>query len=241
MWDFVRYYCRLVKSLDPVNAVTVGHTFIEDVEPTIDDVDVFSFHDYFSTRKAIRGTYDAAVELSKKYNKTFLNSELACLCRANPYDLSLELCEEYNTGWYLFELMIQGYWGDVHGIFYPDGTVRDPAIVSAIMGFHRNRSETAIKTNANKEGYAERGIRMVQEALEEKTEVFRASRKPVEEVLEAAEFCANLLECCELVPMYDPPTARINRLRNQENPDMLEARKLAYELVELLRKYCQLV
>lgn len=57
--------------------------------------------------------------------------------------------------------------------------------------------------NANKEGYAQRGVAMVQEALSEKTKVFRAGRKSLDEVLEAAEFCANLLEACELVPMYD--------------------------------------
>ena len=92
--------------------------------------------------------------------------------------------------------MIDGYWSDVHGIFYPDGTVRDPSIPAAVLGFRRKRDEGMVYPNANKEGYAQRGISMVKEALEEKTKVFRAGRKSIDEVLEAAEFCANLLEAC---------------------------------------------
>lgn len=241
IWKYVSHYCRLVKSLDDNNAVTVGHTFIHDAEPTIDDVDVISFHDYSGTRSKVRKNYEAAVELSRKYGKPFINSELACLCRANPYDMALQICEEYHTGWYIFELMIGGYWADVHGVFYEDGTVRDPSIVAAIMGFYKNRSETAIKPNPNKEGHAVMGIKMISDALKERTEAFKAERKPLDQILEACEWCANLLEGCEMVPMYDPLTARINRLREQEKPDILEARKLAFELVELLRKYCQLV
>ena len=80
---------------------------------------------------------------------------------------------------------------------------------------------------------------MVKEALEEKTKVFRAGRKSIDEVLEAAEFCANLLEACELVPMYDPPTARITQIRKAG--DEREARKLAYELALLLQEKCLLL
>lgn len=241
VWEFVRHYCRLVKSLDEYNAVTVGHTLAEDVEPTVEAVDVISFHDYSPTERTIRENYEAAKILSQKYGKPFINSELACLCRANPYDLALKTCEEYGTGWYLFELMVGGYWADVHGIFYEDGTVRDPSIVAAVMGFYRNRAKSAVKPNPNKEGHAQKAIGLIRAALEEKTEIFVAERKPVEDILEACEYCANLLESCEMVPMYDPPTARISRLRQQESPDMQEARKLAYELAELLRKNCQIL
>lgn len=135
--------------------------------------------------------------------------------------------------------MIDGYWSDVHGIFYPDGTVRDPSIPAAVLGFRRKRDEGMVYPNANKEGYAQRGISMVKEALEEKTKVFRAGRKSIDEVLEAAEFCANLLEACELVPMYDPPTARITQIRKAG--DEREARKLAYELALLLQEKCLLL
>ena len=241
MWDFVRHYCNLVKDLDKENPITIGHTFVKDIEPTVECTDVISFHDYFSTRAAIENTYKSAKELSDKYKQPLINSEMGCLGRANPYDLALEMCEKHSAGWYLFELMIGGYWGDIHGIVYSDGTVRDPSVVAAIMGFHRNRTETAVKANANKEGYAERGIQMVKEALECEKEVFSAARKPVEGLLEAMEYCANLLECCELVPMWEPPTARINKWRREDNPDIYEIRAYAYELISILKKNCQII
>lgn len=235
--EFLRRSCDKVRRLDNVNAVTIGHTYMSDVEDTIGEVDVFSFHDYLPVRRQIEESYLAAEELSVRTGKPFLNSELCCLCRANPYDLALDICREHHTGWYLFELMITGYWSDVHGIFYPDGTVRDPSIPAAVLGFRRKRDEGMVFPNANKEGYAQRGVAMVQEALSEKTKVFRAGRKSLDEVLEAAEFCANLLEACELVPMYDPPTARIARIRKAG--DEREARKMAYELALLLQEKCQ--
>lgn len=237
--DFLHRLCAMVRSLDPDNAITIGHTYVQDIAPTLNDVDVFCFHDYLSTRRAVRATYDEALEISRESNKPFMNSEMCCLCRANPYDMALDICREYHTGWYLFELMIVGYWGDVHGIFYEDGTVRDPSIPAAVLGFSRKRTGDRVLPNPNKEGYAQKGIQMVKDALEEKTEVFHAGRKSIDEVLEAAEFCANLLEGCELVPMADPPTAQIERIRKSQ--DMQAARKLAYDLARLLQEYCQIL
>ena len=242
MWSFVGHYLKLVKQLDPVNAVTVGHTYVKDIEPTVELTDVISFHDYFSTRKVVGETYEKAKELSKKYNQPLINSELGCLGRANPYDMALEYAEKNHAGWYLFELMIGGYWGDIHGVVYPDGTVRDPSVVAAILGFRRNRDlDTMIKPNPNKEGYALTGINMLKEALQCETEVFRAKRKPAHELLEACEYCANLIECCELVPMYEPLLPKVFKWRSQEDPDILEIREFAYELAEILKKYCQII
>jgi hypothetical protein len=241
IWAFVKYYCNLTHEFDSGHPITVGHTFSRDIEPTVNEVGIISFHDYLPTRKLIQATYDEAISLGKKYNKPLINSEMACLCRANPYDLALEICEKNHVGWYIFELMIDSYWSDVHGIFYPDGSIRDPSIVAAIMGFHRNRSNSAIKAHANREGHALKAIQKVKEALDEGVEVFTIKRKTVEEILEAAEYCANLLEACELVPMWDPPTAKIGRLRAQTNPDPMAARKLAFDLAELLRTHCQLL
>lgn len=242
LWNFVRHYCRLVKELTPETAVTIGHTFLEDVEPTADCVDVMSVHDYLETRSRVEATYRGMQELEAKYGKPFLNSELSCLCRSNPYDMSLEICQKYHTGWYVFQLMIEGYWGDVHGIFYPDGTIRDPSIVAALMGCFRNRDKkTMIPPNPNKEGHVPLAIRAVEEALTDKVVLFKGQRTSPEQILEAAEYCANLLECSEMVPMYEPPTAKIQALREQENPDMVEIRRLAYELAELLKKNCQIL
>ncbi len=244
LWKFVRHYIQYVKSIDPSNnAVTVGNTFITDTEPTADLVDVISFHDYLETRGRVEATYQMAEELAAKYEKPLINSELACLCRSNPYDMALEACERHNVGWYLFELMVHGYWGDVHGIVYPDGTVRDPSIVAAIYGFHRKRDlATAIKPNPNKEGHAYKALQELENSMRQDTALFKNKRKSSDEILEAAEYCANLLEGAEMAPMYEPPTARINEWRKQpeEERDVEAIRAFAYELAQTLKEYCQI-
>lgn len=242
LWKFVRHYIEFVKSIDGDNAVTVGNTFIDDTEPTADLVDVISFHDYLETRKRVEASYVKADAFAARYGKPLINSELACLCRSNPYDMALEACERHNVGWYLFELMVHGYWGDVHGIVYPDGTVRDPSIVAAIYGFHRKRDRgTAIKPNPNKEGHAHKALQLLEETMRQDTTLFQNKRKSSDEILEAAEYCANLLEGAEMVPMYDPPTARINEWRKQpeEERDLEAIRAFAYRLAQTLKKYCQ--
>lgn len=244
MWSFVRHYCSVVKELDSANPITVGQTFIQDVEPTVDLVDVISFHDYLETRQRVESTYVQAAELSTRYHKPLINSELACLARANPYDMALDACERHGVGWYLFELMVHDYWGDVHGIVYPDGTVRDPAIVAAIYGFHRNRDVRArVRPNPNKEGHAYRALKLVDEALTEERALFKHQRKPSDDLLEAAEYCANLLEGSEMVAMIDAPTAQILAWRQQkeEDRDVDAMRIFTYDLAQLLKKHCQIL
>ena len=82
-------------------------------------------------------------------------------------------------------------------------------------------------------------LRRIAETAGELTAMVQEGTGTAQEVLEAAEFCANLLEACELVPMYDPPTARIARIRKAG--DEREARKLAYELAVLLQEKCLLL
>lgn len=241
--DFVRHYCTLVKEIDQDNAITVGHTYPRYLDLTADLVDVLSFHDYLETRQRVENSYLEAKTISERYNKPLINSEMACLCRANPYDMALEICERHNIGWYVFDLIIGGYWGDVHGLVYPDGTVRDPSIIAALYGFHRNRDlETCIKPNPNKEGHAYKALKLLEDALKDDTRVFRHGRKPSDEIMEAAEYCANLLEGSEMVPMYEPPTAKIRAWREQDEEDRdLEAiREFAYELGLELKRYCRI-
>ncbi|NLE74725.1 MAG: cellulase family glycosylhydrolase, partial [Actinobacteria bacterium] len=244
IWKFVRHFTSFTKDTDPVNAVTVGSWHASDIEPTADLVDVLSFHDYQRTRKRVESAYVLAAELSQRYGKPLINSELACLCRANPYDMALEICERHRVGWYLFNLMIDGYWSSVHGIVYPDGTVRDPAIVAAIYGFYRNRNlATAVRPSPNREGHAFRALQAAEEALAERPSVFQYRRQATEDMLEAAEHIANLLEGCEMVPMVVPPTARIQAWRDQpeEERDIEAIRTFTYELAQALKKWCQIL
>lgn len=241
MNTFLKHHCGRIHEVFPETApLTIGHMLITDVYDTLEDVDVISFHDYSPTARRIDAACKEALKISEESGKPVLNSELCCLARANPYDLALSKCEEYHMGWYLFELMIDGYWSDIHGIFYPDGTVRDPSIPAAVMGFYRKRSGERLFENLNKEGHAEIGIGMVKKALtHDCSDTFHITRNDIEDILEAAEYCANLLEGCQMVPMQNPPTAQINELR--EKGDYQGARKLAFELAEILRKECYIL
>lgn len=236
VWKFVHHFLGFVRGLDPVNALGIGHTFIEDTEysKTGDLVDIIIFHDYLETRSKIEASCKRAIELSKKYGKPILNNEMACLCRANPYDVAIEIHDKYKIGWYIFKLMIQeGAWEAVHGVCYPDGTVRDPAIVAAIFGFYRNRGDTAVYPDVNREHFADKAIARAKNALESKSSAV--------ELLDAAEVIINLLECGELTPMACPPSARLLAYRRQESPNIVEMRAWLYSLAETLRKACQIL
>ena len=240
---FVRYQLSSVKKLDPVNAITVGYTFSRELEPTADLVDVLTFHDYTRTRASIEEAYRIAEGVSERFGKPMMNTETGCIARGNPYDLVLEIAGKHKTGWYLFNLIIQGYWGEIHGLFYPDGTVRDPSIIAAVMGFYRNRDlNTIIKPIPNREGHADRALQAIEAALKDNPSAFNYSKTPTDRVLDAAEAAANLLEAAEMVPMYVPPTAQIRFWREQtpEKRDRDAIRAFAYDLGLMLKKYCLL-
>jgi hypothetical protein len=208
---FLRHYIPYVKQLDPVNATTVGYEKSIWLEPTADLVDVLSFHEYTQTRTSVEQSYRIAEETASRHgNKPRLNTETACIARANPYDMVLEVSQKHKTGWYVFELMIHGYWSEVHGLVYPDGTVRDPSIIAALFGFYRNRDlNTIVKPSPNREGRANQALQMIEAALKNDPSVFNHAETPTDKILDAAEYAANLLEAAEMVPMYEPPTARI--------------------------------
>jgi hypothetical protein len=238
-----------VKSLDPVNATTIGHTFARDLE-WCTNVDVFSFHEYSETRQRIETNYVLAETISKKYNKPLINSEMACVCRANPYDVSLEIAESHKVGWYVFQLMVSGGWSDVHGLVYDDGTIRDPSIIAAIYGWHRNRDlKSSVKENPNREGHVRKALDQLKAALggESRGTASRglgpAAPANTDAILEAAEYCANLLEASQMVPMHEPPTARIQLWRSQspEQRDPAAIRKFALELGRTLEQWCDLL
>ena len=241
--EFVRYYLSYVKKLDPENATTVGYTFSSQLGLAADLVDVLSFHDYTEIRSTVEEAYRTAEGFSKKFGKPILNTETGCITRANAYDDVLEIAEKHKTGWYLFNLIIQGYWGEIHGLFYPHGPIRDPAIIAAVMGFYRNRDlNTIVKPVPNREGHAERALKAIEAALKDEEGAFGHSKTPTDKILDAAEYAANLLEAAEMVPMYVPPSAQIRFWREQppEKRDRDAIRAFAYQLGLTLKKYCLL-
>jgi hypothetical protein len=56
----------------------------------------------------------------------------------------------------------------------------------------------------------EKALALLEKALKDETAVFRNRRTSTDDLLEAAEYCANLLEAAEMVPMHEPPTAKSN-------------------------------
>lgn len=237
----VRRMCGIIRKLDPDGILTVGHEFISNCPTTNDLVDVISFHDYLKTRAEIEAVYIEAERQCEETGKPIINTETGCIGRSNPYDVELEICESHNVGWYLFNLVAEGFWGDIHGIIYPDGTVRDPAIVAAIMGFYRNRTPNRIRANPNKEGHAFKAVAAVKDVLNtEEIILFHSKKVTSDDILEAAERCVNILEGAEMVPMWDPPSAKILDWRSQpeEQRDLPVIRKFAYDMAKLVQDNC---
>jgi hypothetical protein len=140
--------------------------------------------------------------------------------------------EEYtkaNVGFYMWELMITGQWGAVHGIFYPDGTVRDPSIAAAMMGIVRNRGDEILMEQPDREGRLTRTVNEGKAWL-------AAGNGTYDEGLRVAEVAANLLEAGQLVPMRDPPSRQVIRL-HKEAQDMAGLRALVTDFVGKLEPY----
>ena len=244
-WSFLRREIDMAQKLAPDCLFTVGYTTAFEIEEsTAKKLDVLSFHDYSESRERARNNYELAKQWSEKLGKPVIQTETGCLARANSYEMALQFCHEYNMGWILFNLMIHGRCIDEHGIFYPDGTIRDAGTIAAMFGCFRNRGENTpiVPPNPNREGKADRAIKLIKDALTEYTsDAFDYRRSDKKKLLDACEVAANLLEACELVPMSDLPTAKIAAFRNDPNADLWEIRKFAYELANRLKEVCQIV
>ncbi|MEO8597267.1 MAG: hypothetical protein ABI759_28370 [Candidatus Solibacter sp.] len=200
------YMAKMFHELDPVTPVTIGATFSANMIDMGDAVDVLSFHNYLPTRAAIRADIAKAKAYAAKVNKPLINTEIGCFARANPYDIVIEEHMKANVGWYIWELMITHQWGQVHGVFHADGTVRDPAIVAAILGMFRDRDEDVMPGMPDKEGFVTRAVANNQKWLADANPAWEAG-------LNLAEVSANLLESGQLIAMYDPPTRTVDLLR----------------------------
>ena len=245
-WAFLRREIDVARKSAPNCLFTVGYTTAYEIEQTTAErLDVISFHDYSASRAAGRRNYARAAEWGRKLGKQVLQTETGCLARANSYEMALQLCQEYKMGWVLFNLIIEGRCFDEHGIFYPDGTIRDAGTIAAMFGCFRNRGETCavIPPNPNREGQADRALKLIRTALDDnaKASTFANRKMDKKPLLDACEVAANLLEACELVPMCDLPTTKIAAFRKDPNADIWEIRKFAYALARRLKEVCQIV
>ena len=241
-WAFARHCCEYVRMLDPNTPITIGCEGYE-LDDIGEIVDVLSYHDYSGTEREIREKAEKALAVSRKYGKLLINNETGCVGRSNPYDLTIRIMNEYGIPWYIFCLMIDGYWSDIHGIFYPDGTVRDPAIAAAVTGCFRNRDLlTMIPEKPNREQRGEWALNEARQLLSDSQwNAFLYQTTDTEKLLEVCEKMANVLEAGQMVPMRIPPTAQIAFWRKQENPNQREIREFAYHLAVLLKDNCHIL
>jgi hypothetical protein len=215
------YMASVFHEFDHHTPVTIGCLFLTCTIQTASAVDVMSFHDYSQTRAQIHADIVRAQELSAKVGKPIFTTEMGCTGRANPYDVEIQEHEKSHMGWFIWELMVAHGWGPIHGVFYPDGTVRDPAISSAIMGFYRNRGANVVLEQADREGWVTR-------ALFDAKDWLAASNPDWFEGLETAETEANLLEANQLVAMRELPTRKVDLLRAGQ-PNLEALRTLIQE------------
>ncbi len=227
--EIARQISAALHELDKKTPVTIGVAYERNMETLADAVDVLSFHDYLPTRAAIANDIARARAFAAKTGKQAMDTEIGCVARANPYDVSLEEHMKAHVGWYIWELMITKRWGDVHGVFYPDGTVRDPAIPAAMFGLFRNRSDSVVPELVDREGWVGKAITNAQAWLDSPGGTW-------EDGLSAAETLANLIESAQLVSMREPPTRALALLR-QGPPNNTALRELIPKYVEMLRPY----
>jgi hypothetical protein len=227
--EHAMYMAKMFHEIDPVTPVTIGATFAENMIEMGDSVDVLSFHDYLTTRAAIRADIAKAKAYAAKVGKPLINTEIACIARDNPYDVAIQEHMDAHVGWYIWELMITGQWGTVHGVFYPDGTVRDPSIVAALMGFFRNRGEKIIEDVPDRENHLTEAVANNKKWLADPNADWNTG-------LDLAEMSVNLLEASQAIAMHDLPSRKVMLMRSSA-PDMPALRAMIQQYTTLMEPY----
>jgi hypothetical protein len=224
------FMAKTFREFDKNTPVTIGWAFVDGMIQSADYVDVLQFHDYMQTREQIRGNINKAKDFAAKVKKPLINGELGCIARANPYDITLQEHMNAKVGWYIWELMIvRKGWGTVHGVFYEDGSVRDPSIAAAIMGFFRKRSADVLLPVTDKEGW-------ITKICDQADKWLKNPEASWAEGLDIAETAANLLEAGELTAMIIPPTQEVDVMR-QGKEDMKALKELILKLKKQLEPY----
>jgi hypothetical protein len=224
-----RYMAGVFHELDPVTPVTIGFAFVPGMEELGDAVDVLSFHDYLQTKEQIRASITRAKAYAAKVGKPVFNTEIGCLGRANPYDITLQEHMNAGVGWYIWELMVTRRWGDVHGVFYPDGSVRDPSIAAAVLGFFRNRASEVVLENPDREDVVTKTVATAKSWI-------ATPNANWSQGLDAAETAAHLLEAGQLIAMRELPTRQVDQLRKGP-PDPAALRALLQRYIQVLEPY----
>jgi len=229
-FENAKFMANTFHELDPNTPVTIGMAFVDGMIKLADYVDVLQFHNYLQTREEIMNDIARAKEFAAKVHKPLIDGEIGCVARANPYDIALEEHMKAKVGWYIWELMIvPKEWGPVQGVFYADGTVRDPSIPAAIMGFFRKRSGDILPSVPDREGWVTKIINQGNKWLIDTNRTWKDG-------LNIAEIQANLLESAQLTAMRIPPTYEVEMLRKGDI-NFKALKKLIIKFQNILKPY----
>ena len=134
-------------------------------------------------------------------------------------------------GFYIWELMITKGWGDVHGVFYPDGSVRDPAIPAAVMGIFRKNDADFRMESPDRESWVTR-------AVTEGNGWLADPHPDWNKGLAAAELAANVLQGNQLIAM--PANSAVSRtvaILRAGPPDIAAMQAVMREYIAALVPY----
>lgn len=227
-----RQIADFVHAFDRNYLTTVGCWNVACIEVATPYTDILSYHDYGPTREIIAANAERAIAFAAKVGKPVVQTEVGADNRASPYDMALREYKRIGMGTYIWELMIGRNWGDSQGLFYPDGTVRDPVIAAAVMGIFRNEGDNRVLENPDRESW-------VTVPLQRSARWLAATNPDWNEGLEIAETEADMLEANQLVAMRFPPTLAVQRLRAGP-PNIPALRAAIQEYVSLLTPYAGL-
>lgn len=219
---------KLFKAADPDTPLTIGMEKVSCMIEMADYADILQFHNYSETRDMIRDTIAKAQAFAASVGKSVFNGEMGCIARANPYDVTLEEHMNAGMGWCIWELMIvEKGWGTVHGVFYGDGTVRDPSIPAAILGYFRNR-ENPFPEVPDREDKIGSFLTRVDQWKKD-------GAKDWDTGIHLAEVGANVLETAQLAPMHVAPTYEVEQLR--KSGDVKALRPLLDKYASMLKPF----
>ena len=226
---FARDMAALVHGFDKNNLTTIGCFRETCLEKMADYTDILSYHDYSPTVAEIDGYIEKAKAFGAKVGKPVVQTEMGCIGRGNPYDVALREYHKAGMGFYIWELMITKGWGDVHGVFYPDGTVRDPAIPAAIMGIFRKNDADFRLESPDRESWVTRAVTGGKAWLGDPNADWNKG-------LEVAELAANMLQGNQLIAMRNPPVRTVAILRAGA-PDVAALKDVVRQYVAALEPY----
>lgn len=227
-----RKLADFVHKFDRGYLTTVGCWNVACIEVAAPYTDILSYHDYSPTRELIAANAARAKAFAAKVAKPVVQTEVGADNRASPYDMALREYKKAGMGTYIWELMIGKSWGDSQGLFYPDGTVRDPVIAAAVMGIFRNEGDNRVLENPDRESW-------VTTPLQRGAKWLAAANPDWKEGLEIAETEADMLEANQLVAMRFPPTLAVQKLRAGP-PNIPALRATLQDYAALLTPYAGL-